>query len=77
MATRRASTRRSPARRTIPIDVDALWAIKRIGTPALSPDGSLACAAVTSFSMDTNAGTTELWLFPVRSSPGARAKPRR
>jgi dipeptidyl aminopeptidase/acylaminoacyl peptidase len=59
-----------PARRAArpnrkpPLDVDALWALKRIGPPTISPDGRLACAPVTSYDMDKNEGTTELWLFP-------------
>ena len=55
-----------------PFDVDALWAVKRLGTPTLSPDGSLACAAVTSYAMDRNAGTTELWLYPTGAGGAAR-----
>jgi dipeptidyl aminopeptidase/acylaminoacyl peptidase len=47
-----------------PLSVDDLWAIKRIGSPTLSPDGRLACAAVTSYDMEKNEGRTELWLFP-------------
>ena len=47
-----------------PLDVEALWQIKRIGNPTLSPDGRVACAAVTSFAMETNESRTELWLFP-------------
>ncbi|MEO6748986.1 MAG: S9 family peptidase, partial [Casimicrobiaceae bacterium] len=58
-----------------PLDVDALWALKRIGSPSLSPDGAVACASVTSFDMDKNEGRTELWLFPTGFGPG-RAKPR-
>jgi dipeptidyl aminopeptidase/acylaminoacyl peptidase len=38
MVTRRAC----PRRRKIPFDVDALWAIKRIGAPTLAPDGRVA-----------------------------------
>ena len=59
-----------PGRRAVrttrkpPLDVDALWALKRIGPPTLSPDGRLACAPVTSYDMETNEPTTELWLFP-------------
>jgi dipeptidyl aminopeptidase/acylaminoacyl peptidase len=62
-----------------PFDVDALWAVKRLGTPTLSPDGRLACAAVTSYVMDRNAGTTELWLYPTGAggAAGMRHKPRR
>src|SRR5215470_1983958 len=54
-----------------PLSVEDLWAIKRIGAPTLSPDGSLACAAVTAFDMEKNEGRTELWLFP---TDGGRAK---
>ncbi len=62
-----------------PLDVEALWAIKRIGAPTLSPDGRLACASVTSYSMDRNVGTTELWLYPTGfgSRDGTPSKPRR
>ena len=75
MAKRRAqSSRRKP-----PFDVDALWSIKRIGVPTVAPDGRLACAPVTSYSMAKNVGTTELWLFPTDTgkSPTPSAKPRR
>ncbi|HZQ63012.1 MAG TPA: S9 family peptidase [Casimicrobiaceae bacterium] len=50
-----------------PFTVEALWQIRRIGTPTLSPDGTMACAAVTRFDMESNEGTTELWLFPTRA----------
>ena len=71
--------RASPVRSKPPLGVDALWAIKRIGAPTLAPDGRLACASVTSFSMDKNVGTTELWLFPTGAGTGARSvtRPRR
>jgi len=62
-----------PARRT-PLTVEALWALKRIGSPTLSPDGTFACAPVTSYDVARNEGATELWLYP--TTPG-RAKPRR
>ncbi|HSS69728.1 MAG TPA: S9 family peptidase [Casimicrobiaceae bacterium] len=54
-----------------PLSVEDLWAIKRIGSPTLSPDGRLACAAVTAHDMEKNEGRTELWLFP---TDGGRAK---
>jgi dipeptidyl aminopeptidase/acylaminoacyl peptidase len=47
-----------------PLTVDALWAIQRIGSPTLSPDGATACAAVTRYDMGKNEGHTELWLYP-------------
>ena len=58
---RRKGGRRASARSPLP--VEALWGIKRIASPTLSPDGALACAAVTSFDMRTNESSTELWLF--------------
>src|SRR5438477_8123 len=61
-----------------PFDVDALWAIKRIGAPTISPDGRCACAAVTSYDAEKNEGTTELWLFPTGlGAKGVAGKPRR
>src|SRR5438552_8365979 len=61
-----------------PIDVEALWAIKRVGAPTLSPDGGTACAPVTSYDMEKNEGTTELWLFPTDlGAKSALTKPRK
>ena len=60
-----------------PLDVDALWAIKRIGVPTLSPDGRYACAPVTSYDVEKNEGATELWLFPTgfgARDSGAKAR---
>jgi dipeptidyl aminopeptidase/acylaminoacyl peptidase len=59
-----------PARKK-PLTVDDLWAIKRIGSPTMSPDGRTACAAVTAYDMEKNEGRTELWLFP---TDGGRAR---
>ena len=61
-----------------PLDVAALWAIKRVGTPTISPDGRQACASVTTYDMESNEGTTELWLFPTgQGAATARGRPRR
>src|SRR3954466_13060858 len=74
-----AARRAADVRNKPPLDVDALWAIRRIGAPTIAPDGRLACAPVTSFSFDRNAGSTALWLFPTgHPAAGAKAaKPRR
>ena len=64
-------SRRSGRTRAVPpIDVEALWQLKRIGNPTLSPDGRVACAAVTSFTMETDESRTELWLFPTGMGDG-------
>ena len=62
-----------------PFDADALWAVKRIGSPSVSPDGRLACAPVTTYAMERNSGTTELWLYPTGfgAKAGIVSKPRR
>ncbi len=55
-----------------PLTVEELWAIKRVGTPTLSPDGRSACAPVTAYDMDKNEGRTELWLFPTDGGKARR-----
>jgi dipeptidyl aminopeptidase/acylaminoacyl peptidase len=64
-------------RRLPPLDVEALWAIRRVGAPTLSPDGAYACAAATSYDMERNEGETALWLFPTGLVAGRRARPRK
>ena len=75
----RAKARRVAGRtkRKPPLTVEALWAIKRVAAPTLSPDGALACAAVTNFEMAKNESSTELWLFPTALAGKSAAKPRR
>jgi dipeptidyl aminopeptidase/acylaminoacyl peptidase len=46
-----------------PITVEDLWKVKRLGKPSLSPDGKWAVVDVTSYSMDDNTSTTQLWLL--------------
>ena len=65
------------AGRRPPLTVEALWAIKRLAPPTLSPDGAFACAAVTSFDMEKNDSATELWLFPTGLAAAPQAKARR
>lgn len=54
-----------------PLDIDTLWKLERLGGLSLSPDGSAAACAVTSYSMEDNKGTTSLWLLPTDGG-GAR-----
>ena len=39
-----------------------LWAMKRLGSPALSPDGKAAVFTVTEWSIEKNKSTTHLWV---------------
>ncbi len=74
---RRDATSRS-AKRKPPLTVEALWAIRRLGTPTVSPDGALACSPATRYDMNTNDSSTSLWLFPtgLAGRRGAQAKGR-
>ena len=51
------------AKRKKSIDVDALWQLERLGAPSLAPDGALAVASLTRYSMDDNKGRSSLWLL--------------
>ena len=42
-----------------------MWGLKRLGTPAITPDGRLAVVPVTSFDIKENKGLTDLWLVPI------------
>ncbi len=56
-------------RRIVPQD---LWAMKRVGSPALSPDGRQVVFTVQEWSIEKNKSTTQLWLVDV-----AGGEPRR
>jgi len=51
-----------------PLTVDDLWAMKRIGTFALSPDGKTIAFTTTTYSMDENKGNTDILLVDVNGS---------
>lgn len=48
-----------------PITPQDLWAVKRLGSPALSPDGKTAVFTVQEWSIEKNKSTTSLWLVDV------------
>lgn len=55
-----------------PITPQDLWAIKRLGSPELSPDGKTVVFTVQEWSIEKNKSTTNLWLVDV-----AGGEPRR
>ena len=61
----------TPARR--PMTPEDLWAMERVGEPAVSPDGRWVAFTVTRFSLEENKGNGDLWLVPADGS----APPRR
>jgi len=55
-----------------PITAHDLWAMKRLGAPALSPDGKTVVFTVQEWSIEKNKSTANLWLVDT-----AGGKPRR
>ena len=56
-----------------PVTHEALWAMKRVGSPVPSPDGTLVVFPVTEPSYDEKKESTDLWIV----STAAGATPRR
>jgi len=46
-----------------PLTLDDLWKVKRLGAPAISPDGKWVVTEVTTYSMKSNDSTSDLWLL--------------
>src|SRR5262245_9146479 len=46
-----------------PITVDDLWKVKRVGPPTISPDGKWCAVEVTTYDMDANDSTSQIWLL--------------
>ncbi len=55
-----------------PITPQDLWAMKRLGSPALSPDGKTVVFTVQEWSVDKNKSTANLWLVDTTGGPPRR-----
>ena len=62
----------SPATLLQPITHEALWLMKRVGSPAVSPDGRWAVFPVTESAYDEKKETQDLWVVPVDGTAMAR-----
>ena len=54
------------ARAAQPYTAEAMWQLKRLADPAISPDGRLAVVPVTKYDVDKNKGDADLWLVPTK-----------
>ncbi len=54
------------------LTVDDLWAMKRVGTYSLSPDGKTIAFSVTQYNMEANKGNTDIYLV---NSDGSSLRP--
>lgn len=52
-----------------PLGAESMWRLKRIGAPAIAPDGAAAVAPVGSYDLDKSTSRTTLWLFPLDGGP--------
>jgi dipeptidyl aminopeptidase/acylaminoacyl peptidase len=57
---------------TKPITHEALWMMKRVGTPVVSPDGKWVVYAVLEPSYDADKAVSDLWLVPADGSKPPR-----
>src|SRR5262245_59703262 len=67
----RAAAAQPPER--LPLSHEALWMMKRVGAPVVSPDGRLVVFAITEPSYDEKKESADLWIAPADGSE----KPRR
>jgi dipeptidyl aminopeptidase/acylaminoacyl peptidase len=47
-----------------PLTAETMWQLKRVGAPAISPDGKLAVYAVTRYDADNDKGDADLYVAP-------------
>lgn len=53
---------------THPLTVADLWAVQRVGGPSLSPDGRQAVISLTSYNLDENSSTGDLWILDTQAN---------
>jgi dipeptidyl aminopeptidase/acylaminoacyl peptidase len=61
-----------PGGGTQPLTHEALWLMKRVGAPAVSPDGKWVVAAVTEPAYDEKSEVTDLWIVPAEGGAAPR-----
>jgi dipeptidyl aminopeptidase/acylaminoacyl peptidase len=67
-----------------PLTVEDLWKVKRLGPPSLSPDGQWVAVEVTTFDMEKDDSTSDVWLLStdgktqkqLTNAPGKDSGPR-
>ena len=54
------------------LTVDDMWSVKRVGQPALSPDGQTVAYSVAVYDMEENRSNGDIWVMPVAGGPARR-----
>ena len=55
-----------------PLTPEVMWQLKRVGTPAISPDGRSAVYPVTEYDVAENKDETDLYLVPTAGGTAKR-----
>jgi len=63
-----AAAQTAAATGTQPVTHEALWLMKRVGAPVLSPDGKWVVTSVAEPSYDEKKESADLWLVPADGS---------
>lgn len=58
------------------LSTEDLWALPRVGKPALSPEGEQVVVPVTRYDTDENEGRSRLWLLPATAREAGDGRPR-
>ena len=48
------------------LTAESMWALKRVGTPSISPDGRFAVVPVSTTDVEKNRGDGDLWIVPMQ-----------
>jgi dipeptidyl aminopeptidase/acylaminoacyl peptidase len=51
------------------LTAEKMWALKRLGDPAITPNGLNAVVPVTTYDITENKGLTDLWMLPLSGGP--------
>ena len=60
-----AATNAQTAPSTRQFTAERMWALKRLGNPAITPDGKYAVLPLTTYDVAENKGSTDLWMVAV------------
>jgi dipeptidyl aminopeptidase/acylaminoacyl peptidase len=55
-----------------PLSAEAMWQMKRLGGPSISPDGAWAVVPVTAYDVEADKGKADLWLVPTAGGEARR-----
>ena len=56
-----------------PLTFEDLWKVQRVGKPAMSPDGKTVVVEVTSYDLDADTSSSNLWLLATDGSSQKQA----